>query len=230
MTTTNAALLKNKGAPVMLAAVEPFVKEHSTPAVDDTGAMTKKVTRSIGWKPTVDEDGEIVSVREWLRFTNGSLSELQQHYGSMENFQAMIEARPNEAVAVAITAMLERDVSDPAVVAEVHARIMPEEFTNYQVVIMAQLAVANGVDPTQAASMIDEGRLAARDQVEAANRAMSEAVTEMRVERIRAEEELAAEVEPELPTETTPSEGDTTSPSSSSGGSESDEPTTSSGD
>lgn len=207
--TTNAALLRNKGTEILLAVVEPVAKiKERIDIVDGEVKVTPET--QVEWAVKEKKDGSPHTIQEWIRFTNASLAEIQDHYGSMEAYQAQFDARPNDVVAKSLTVMLGGSINDPAALGRMHARILPEEFSAYQVAIMAMLAVANGVDPTYAAEMIEEGRLAAKDQVAEANKAMAEAVEEMRAERESAEES-------------------TTSKPSSGSGSESDDPTPSSG-
>lgn len=184
MTEPNAVVLRNKGAQIKLLAVEPRKREETGAEVNEaTGELETKVKRWITWQPVVDAEGDPVHVVEWVRFDNGSLSTLQNYYGSMEKFQEVSEEKPNEAVGVAIAVMLGIDPFDKEGMAKLNARIDPEEFVLYQVVVMAMLSIANGVDPTKAARMIEEGRLGVKEQIAAANAAIEEALDEQEQER-----------------------------------------------
>lgn len=208
MSNTNPAVLKNKGARITLAVVSPEVHSKITTSVGDDGELVRQTTHTVGWVPSLGAHDEPITMGEWVRFTNASLADVQRFYGDMEAFNKATETRPNEAIAVAIGAMLGSDIFDEVAMAEIHARLIPEEFLNYSMVIGALLAMANGVDPTKAARMIDEGAAAMKHQMAQANEEMDKVLDEMA-------EEMGAPSTPS--TDGSPS------------GSESDEPTPSSG-
>ena len=216
MPSINPALLMNRGAPITVGAVDPVVTEKRKTIVGSNGEPEMIVNRVITWVPRTnpDDNDEPITTTEYVRFTNASLANLQNHYGSMEKFQEVSEDRPNEAVANAIAAMLNISLDDPDAMAELHAKLLPGEFFTYNMVVMAMLAMANGVDPTQAAEMLEEGRLSAAAIKAEATEAITEATAEMRAEREKAE----AEDSPSTPS----------SPGSDPG-SASDDPTPSSG-
>ena len=237
--STNAAVLKNKGAQVLLFAVEPEVRTKKKVEVIE-GEPQVKTVKEIAWVPQLDAEGETISVAEWVRFDNGSLATLQNFYGSMEAFQEISEQKPNEAVAVALGVMLGVDPFDVEAMKELNARIDPDQFVFYQVVVMAMLSIANGVDPTKAALMIEEGRLGVAEQMEAVNAEIEKALTEQVEERKKREQEkaeaaAAAETEsaptqpPSEPATDSPQTPSTTGTDGSDSGSESVEPTPSSG-
>lgn len=188
MSEPNAVVLRNKGAQIKLLSVEPHKHEETGADIDAAGELVTTTKRWITWHPVTDAEGDPVHVVEWVRFDNGSLSTLQNYYGSMEKFQEVSEEKPNEAVGVAVGVMLGVDPFDKDAMAKLNARIDPEEFVLYQVVVMAMLSIANGVDPTKAARMIEEGRLGVKEQVEAANKAIEEALDEQEKERVERKE------------------------------------------
>lgn len=214
---TNPVVLINKGVPFKLYAIDPKVRVRDGARIGDDGEVEKFAIKEIEWdvltNPQLD-DAPVV-VEEWLKLNNAALAALQTHYGSMDAFQVVSEARPNEAIAVAIAAMLGEDINDQAAVDKVSIRIVPNQMPNYQVSIMALMAIANGVDPTKAALMLDEGQKTAAKQILEMDKAMDEAVAEMQAENEEPEPDEAP--------------SDTTSTSSSDSGSESGAPMSSSG-
>lgn len=214
----NPATLRNKGAKIKLAEIKPVVKIKKRYEPGDDGNVVTHEDRRIVYEVQTDDDGFPIVVTEWVKFTNASLAEIQTHFGSMEAFQQMAETRPNETIAKGLVAMLDGQLSDTEEVAQMHLRILPEEMTTYQTTMMAMMALANGVDPSQAAQMIEEGIKATRLALEDAADEMDKALAEMRAEIAEAEAERA-----------TRSEDESTSTSSSPDGSESDDSTPSSG-
>jgi len=232
----NPVVLKNKGAPIKVAVIKAAVHDRPTATVDqETGEITPGSLKTIAWEPVLaDDTGETITTQEWVRFTNASLAEIQRFYGDMDKFQEASEEKPNETIAVAIAVMMGVDPADKEAMSQVHAKLLVEEFVSYQVTVMSMLSIANGVDPTKAARMIEEGRIGAQEQIEAANEAMDEVLTEMELDRQKAAQEKAekeaaeaAEAEsPDLPATNT----STPSSDGSDSGSASDDPTPSSGE
>lgn len=205
----NPAILKNKGTKIELLAVEPLVRESVGSTINDQGVVVSTTKRRITYQPVLDSNGEAVSVAEWVRFTNASLAALQSYYGSMELFQKASEDRPNEAVGVALAAMLDVDLNDADEMAQFQSRLDPQSFNIYQIAVMAMLSIANGVDPTVAASMIEEGRQGAEEMMVEATKVLQESVDEMAEDRLKRKAEAEAEAEKTRtePMDTTGSDG-----------------------
>lgn len=207
MAEINPTVLKNKGAPVKLYSVEPYVREKSVPTIGADGQMTTEIVRSIGWRPqTRPDNGEPVVLTEWVRMDANVMSEMEIYFGSMEKFQKASEERQADAVRLVLTSMLGGEMADPDDVQKVGARMIADEAMNYQNAVMVCLSMANGVDPTKAAALLEEGRLAVRRQSEAANEAMDEALKEMEEERLKLEAEAVEDGDEIAPAATSPAE------------------------
>lgn len=218
--STNPAVLKNKGAQILLLEVQPVVLTEEKPVVGEGGELIVQLVHTVVWRPKLDDAGDTIEVAEWVRFDNGSLALLQSYYGSMEEFQAVSEVKPNEAVAVAIATMLSVDPFDKGAMAKLNARLNPDQFIMYQVVVMAMLSIANGVDPTKAALMIEEGRLGVQEQMAEVDAEISKSLDEAVKEREErtakklqeAEEKAKLEAAAEQPAEGAPETGQTKPP------------------
>ena len=183
---TNPQVLLNKGAPVTVYVTELRVEKKTTQRLDpDTGELSQQ-TRYVGtWVPEMDENQEARTRREWIRFTNNSLAALEMRYGSMEEFQTAAESHPSETVRTAIGLMLGEDMLDPESEDRIGAMLMPSRTIEYQMAVMAALSIANGVDPTQAARLVDEGRRSVAETSVLATKGLEEMLAEQETERAK---------------------------------------------
>lgn len=230
MTMLNPAVLQNKGVPIVLYVTEPYVREKSRPTIVD-GKLENGVVKTVAWRPMVDEAGEPVTTREWCKLDANVLSIIEHHFDGMEGFQKAAAKAVSETVRIVITAVLGFDHTDPDDLAQVGTRLIPNQFGFYQNAIMASLSMASGVDPTNAARLVEEGRLAVKAESEEANKQLVKALEEAEEERLaEAEKKLEEEQQPEPDEPHAPEETGTPGTDGSDSGSASDEPTTSSGD
>lgn len=225
------AVLQNKGAPIQLFVVHPEVRERRAASIDEkTGAPVEEIVRSLVWVPTLGEDGKPIEQREWVRFTANSLAAIEAYFGSMEAFNEAADAQVSTAVRVAFTAMLDMDIRSSSDLEQLGARMIPESIQDYVAALMACLSMANGVDPTSAARLLEAGRVSAKRAGVKAREAVTEMLDDME-EAMEAEEALEAEEVKEPEAE--PVEEDQSSTPGSDGsdsGWDSDEIPTSSGD
>ncbi len=141
----NPVLVRNKGFPVRMAKVEPVP--------DSNPSRWRRVVQD-------EETGEPVTHTVWVRFDNNSVADIEEAFGSVNNYQSAMSVRSystlRKALAVAL-ACEEREVG---------TAMLAEEGPDYLLAVQMAWSVAMGMDPTQAAKALEEGRksLAAEKQ------------------------------------------------------------------
>lgn len=132
-------VLKNKGIPITLAQVsrvgtsDDYVREY-----DDVG---EPLTESVN-----------------IRFTNNVISEIEEFYGSLEQWQERLEKQPISTLRQTIAFAIRRHVT------AVGEGMLEGENMQYSNAIGIAWAIANGVDPTVASKMLKQSSALAEEQ------------------------------------------------------------------
>lgn len=132
-------VLKNKGVPITLAKV------NKTENIDE-------FTREY------DDVGEPVTESVNIRFTNNVISEIEEFYGSLEQWQERLEKQPVSTLRQTLAFSLRRHVSS------VGEAMLEGENMQYSNAVGIAWAIANGVDPIVASRMLKQSAALAEEQ------------------------------------------------------------------
>lgn len=92
----------------------------------------------------------------WVRFTCNEVADIEEAFGSSEDFQNSLETKMVSSLRTVIALATGREVRS------VGAAMLPEEHGDYLLSVQIAWAVAMGMDPTQAAQTLEEGRKTVR--------------------------------------------------------------------
>jgi hypothetical protein len=141
-------VLKNKGVPC------EFVK-------------VKKIDETL-YERVLNEDGEIVKDTLMVRFTNNTIADIEQHWGTLEAWQEALTARPVSTCRDTLSFALRRPIL------EIGEAMIDGEIMTYSNVIGIAWAIANGVDPIVASRMLKQSAVLAEAQKETLNKALEQ--------------------------------------------------------
>jgi hypothetical protein len=176
-------VLKNLGAPIELAEVTQSVRaEHRLVQADESRPPVETTVYRTFWQAQ-REDGEVKRKRTHLRLTNNALASIESFFGSMEAFQHTLEVRQNEALRAAVCASQGYDPNDINELEMVGAMLLDDQMVAYAAALQVALALANGVDPTQALALWADTQEALKEQSAEANTAVSELLEDSAEER-----------------------------------------------
>lgn len=237
-TNVSSQVLRNVGVPVQVAEIELKVEADQKVEIDPVSGIPQVVdTYRSMWVPKVDPTtNDFVTTTKFVKFTANTMAALEEKYGSIQEFHKFTETKANEATRVAIALSWGYHPDDDAALDKVGAMFLDSETGMYTSAVSIAMALASGVNPTQAAEMYEMTRVEVKEGMEKANEAMAEMVAKAKQDKIeeaaqeeaealKAEQASEAVVETSIPTETESSLGTDGSET----GSESDEPTPSSG-
>lgn len=125
-------ILKNKGVPCEFAKT---VKNG--PGEQD-------------WVRVTNDDGEVVTEVIHIRFTNNSISDIEEYFGSLEKWQETLEERPYNTMRQTIAFVLRRPIHD------IGEAMLDGQIVTYSNVIGTAWSIANGVDPITASRMLSQ--------------------------------------------------------------------------
>lgn len=155
MAKLSSVILRNKGCPVETCVVQPT---------------------EAGLRRVLDEEGSPTLEKRWVRFTANSIADIEEHFGSLGEFEEATGNHPFKAVRQALAIIWEVEPR------EAGEMMVDGKINDYSTAIGTALAIANGVDPTQAAALLEMGLTA-----------VAEAMDERRVEVQKVLDEAAAE-------------------------------------
>lgn len=167
----NATILRNKGVQVDVYAL----------VTDDDGNKM----RAVG-----DEDGTPVKEKRWVRFDANVMADIEDHFGSLSLFEKTASLTPNSVIRRALGICW--GIED---VREVGLMMVEGETNTYSTAMGVALAIANGVDPTQAAEMLELGVRAVAEAAEERRAEVETMLAEAKAELAKAQEEMAKEKE-----------------------------------
>lgn len=136
--TVSAVVLRNKGVPVDL---------H--PTAWDNEAQDWVVPENSKGSPTVE--------KVWLRFDANGIADIEDCFGTMEQFQTESGEKPTATLRKVLAICLGWDWSNPSHVRRAGKAMLPSKTDDYATAISVALAIANGMDPTQAVDILDVG-------------------------------------------------------------------------
>lgn len=137
--TANPVVLKNKGIPVKAYVIEQDPR---------TGAWNRKETG--------DEDHPWAIADFWVRMDNNVLADLEDEFGSLDGFEEAMQKRTSVGIRAAFCSILGFELNREGKVAA-GLKIIEGEQANYATALGAAMSLANGVDPMQAAEMLEVG-------------------------------------------------------------------------
>lgn len=125
-------VLKNKGVPCL------FAKTTKTgPAEED-------------WTRQTTEEGEPITETIHVRFTNNSISDIEEFFGNLEKWQESLEQKPYNTLRQTLAFALKRSIYD------IGEAMLDGEIVGYSNVIGTAWSIANGVDPIVASRMLSQ--------------------------------------------------------------------------
>ena len=126
----------------------------------------KKVQPENVWVREMTEDGEDIIESTFVRFTNNSIADIEDHFGGLEAWQEKLEKLPVNTIRQTLAFALKKDVE------EIGEAMLDGEVVNYSNIIGAAWAIANGVDPTVASRMLANSAQLAEEQRRLLNEAL----------------------------------------------------------
>lgn len=138
-------VLKNKGVPASFAKTE------------------KVGVRDEDWVRKTDEEGNPEIEVLHVKFTNNAISEIEQHFGTLEKWQERLEQQPVSTLRQTLAYVLRRPVH------QVGEAMLDGEVVNYSNIIGVAWSIANGVDPIVASRMLKESLGLAEEQKKVLN-------------------------------------------------------------
>lgn len=164
----SAAVLRNKGVCVEI-----------NQTTEGEGGVWE-VVRGKGDEPTTE--------KVWIRFDGNALADLEEAFGDLGLYQAATATNPHTAIRRTISLVMGWDDFHPRDAGgnlEPSGRLCPGcrraglalkpgLIREYGSAIGAALALANGLDPTQAVRLLEQGAKANAELVEARNKAVDE--------------------------------------------------------
>lgn len=187
-TLPSPVVLRNRGVPVDVYRVALV-----TEADEATGEVVRR------WEPVVEGE-DLATERRWVRVDANFLADVEEAFGSLQRFMEQLmrrrpvlgtdghslldakgqpvmeeaaDARTMEAHRKALALLWGWDER------RVGAAMVPLKVMEYGLAIQTAISIANGVDPTKAARMLDVGLRAARDRLEATMRDLDDALAGM---------------------------------------------------
>lgn len=178
-------ILRNLGAPIILAEVDQQTEMDTRMVlVDPTKAPEEQTRYRLKWVQRKDPiEGTVIERRTHLTLNNNSLAAIEGFFGSMDTFQKTLQERQFEAVRVAYAAALGFDVHEPDDVERVGSMLIGEHGPTYAGALQVALAMANGVDPTQAVGLWNETMISLREGQAEAAAALDEMLVDAAEER-----------------------------------------------
>lgn len=145
--------LRNRGVPVRLARVERLidasVRGYSPSVLEAAGIGLDELPRGAP-QVVLDENDEPLVEVVHVKFTHNVLADLEEHFGSIEQWQLAMSAKPIGAMRQTLAFCLGRDAI------EVGLAMLEDERLWYESAIGVAWALANGLDPTRAAMLLSK--------------------------------------------------------------------------
>lgn len=149
MTAMSPVVLKNKGIPVKAYVIEQD---------PSTGAWFRQ-------DKGTEEEPEFTVADFWIRFDNNAIADLEDEFGSLDGFEKAMEERPNIGIRAAFAAILGFDLNGREGKRAAGLKVIEGEQGNYATALGVALGIANGVDPTDAARMLESGLVAVKEMM-----------------------------------------------------------------
>lgn len=112
-------------------------------------AKTRKTgSNESDWAEVLDESEELVKETISIRFTNNSISAIEEHYNGLEAWQDALEKKPYNTMRQTLAYVLNRNIFDMG------EAMLDGEIVTYSNVIGTAWSIANGLDPDVAGRML----------------------------------------------------------------------------
>jgi len=131
-------VLKNKGVPVQFAAVTKISDSE--------------------YERQYDEVGEPIIETINIRFTNNIIADIEEHWGTLEVWQQGLETKPITTLRQTLAYALKRPLL------MIGEAMLDGEAMQYSNAIGVAWAIANGVDPVVASTMLKQSSVLAEEQ------------------------------------------------------------------
>lgn len=121
-----SAVLRNKGVPVDVLALdggEAILDDHDNPRIE----------------------------KAWVRFDANAMADLEEAFGSLDAFDAVLLRTPTGAIRRALAAAWDCTSRDAG------SKMLIGHQDEYATAIAVAMALANGVDPQQASDLLESG-------------------------------------------------------------------------
>lgn len=125
-------VLRNRGIPVFVAAVTALPSGEN-------------------WSVVLDDEGQPVTEELLVRFDGNGIADIEEAFGSLEAYEQALEGTVFSTVRKTLA------IAWNLPVREIGVRMLPGKIDEYATAIGVALALANGVDPTQAARLLALG-------------------------------------------------------------------------
>lgn len=143
MANPSPTILKNKGVPVDVAKLKA-TKIHDEESGEDF----------VEWEVDAKTDGEPKTEKYWVRFDMNSLAAIEETWGDLQSFQEAIGTRQNLTVRDLFAILFDPENPNKHLAG---MRLLPEKMGDYATAVGVALSIANGVDPTRAAKVLEMG-------------------------------------------------------------------------
>jgi predicted PP-loop superfamily ATPase len=147
-----AAILKNKGVPVIVANLR-----------EDDGK----------WVPVYDAEGEQETEEFHIRFTHNVIADIEELWEGLQEWQEAMEQKPVSTLRRTLALLMVENVDKAGM------RMVEGRLADYTSAIGVAWALANGVDPTTASRLLKQATVAVDSQMEILNEELEKSVTEM---------------------------------------------------
>jgi hypothetical protein len=135
-------------------------------------AKVKQVEPQV-WEREYDEVGETQKETVFVRFSNNIISDIEDHWGSLDLWQQALEARPVSTLRQTLSYSLKKPIE------AVGEMMLEGQTMHYSNAVGVAWALANGVDPTVASRMLKQSAELAEEQKRLLNEAISKNNQEM---------------------------------------------------
>jgi hypothetical protein len=125
-------VLKNKGVPCLFAKT------------------TRTGTNEQDWGRVTNDDGEPVIETIHVKFTNNSISDIEEMFDGLEKWQEAIEQKPYNTIRQTLATAMKRSIYD------IGEAMLDGEIVTYSNVVGTAWSIANGVDPIVASRMLSQ--------------------------------------------------------------------------
>lgn len=112
-------------------------------------AKTQKTgSNESDWAEMLDENEEVIKETISIRFTNNSISSIEEHYNGLEAWQDALDKKPYNTMRQTLAYVLNRNLYDMG------EAMLDGEIVTYSNVIGTAWSIANGLDPEVASRML----------------------------------------------------------------------------
>lgn len=130
-------------------------------------AKVKQVEPQV-WEREYDEVGETVKETVFVRFSNNVISDIEDHWGSLDMWQQTLEQKPVSTLRQTLAYALKKPQD------AIGEMMLEGQIMHYSNAVGVAWALANGVDPTIASRMLKQSAELADEQKKMLDEAISQ--------------------------------------------------------